>query len=167
MTTSKKIIYLDQAATSFPKASPVMEAVSNFLLNIGANPGRSAHSLSIKAAHILYEARRSIAEFIGASDSRNVIFMQNATMALNLALLGFLKVNDEVVITSMEHNSVMRSIRSLEQERHIVIKRVRENAQGYVSPDEVANTVSKKTRLVVVNHVSNVTGTIQPLKQLR
>ncbi len=166
MIYGNKIIYLDQAATSFPKAPYVIEAISNFLINIGANPGRSGHRLSLEAARIIYETRSLIAQLINCPDPKQIIFTQNATAALNYVIFKFLDKNDEVATTSMEHNSVMRPLRYLEKYKNTKIKIVKASNNGLIDVNQFCNAVSKKTRLIIINHVSNVTGTIQPLEEI-
>jgi len=109
------MIYLDNAATSWPKPPEVMKAMTDALEQAGGNPGRSGHRLSIAAARVIYDTRESAAGFFGVSDPLRVIFTGNATHAINLALMGTLKPGDHVVTTSMEHNAVMRPLRHLER----------------------------------------------------
>src|SRR5512137_2004804 len=113
------MIYLDNAATSFPKPKETIEALNNFVLNVGGNPGRSGHTLSLEAARIIFETRERLTEFIGGRDSERLIFTQNGTESLNLALLGLLKENDHVLATSMEHNCLMRPLTFLRKEKSI------------------------------------------------
>ena len=109
------MIYLDNTATSWPGPACVLEAMTGYLQNVGANPGRSGHRLSIEAARIVYGVREQVAALLGAPDPLRVVFCQNATDAINLALSSMLKPGDHVVTSSMEHNSVMRPLRSLER----------------------------------------------------
>ena len=110
------MIYLDNAATSWPKPPEVLKAMTDVLERAGGNPGRSGHRLSIVAARAIYDARESIADFFGISEPLRVIFTNNATHAINLALRGILKSGDQVVTSSMEHNAVMRPLRQLEKQ---------------------------------------------------
>lgn len=166
MLYKDKIVYLDQAATSYPKAPSVADAIKDFLVNIGANPGRSGHRLSLEAARIIYETRCLIAKLINAPDPKQIVFTQNATAALNYVLLRFLNQNDEVITTSMEHNSVMRPLKAMEQEKNISIKIIKANNEGLIDANDILKAISNKTKLIVINHVSNVTGTIQPLDKI-
>src|SRR5512146_2216934 len=111
------MIYLDYAATSWPKPKEVLKAMSDYLEFAGGNPGRSGHRLSIAAARIIYNTRETIAELFHVADPMRVIFTHNVTHSLNLVLYGFLRRGDHVVTTSMEHNSVMRPLRALEKDR--------------------------------------------------
>ncbi len=160
-------IYMDNAATSCPKPKEVIDAVCHHLSTLSANPGRSAHSLSLEASRALFNARQTVADFFGASDSRNVIFTLNVTEALNLAIYGMLRRGDHVVTTSMEHNSVMRPLRHLESEGVIDLSVIPSHTDGSVDMDGVAKSVRPgKTRILAVNHASNVTGTIADIKAL-
>ncbi|MBM3129675.1 MAG: aminotransferase class V-fold PLP-dependent enzyme [Chloroflexi bacterium] len=159
------MIYLDNAATSFPKPDTVVRAMSNFLERAGGNPGRSGHRLSIEAGRIVYDAREAVAELFRARDPLRVIFTLNATHALNLALRGVVRSGDRVVTTSMEHNAVMRPLRALERAgvRVIVAPCTRD---GSLDLDAMYRAVEPGTRLVVVNHASNVVGTILPIAEI-
>ena len=159
------MIYLDNAATSFPKPDAVVRAMSNFLERAGGNPGRSGHRLSIEAGRIVYDAREAVAELFHARDPLRVIFTLNATHALNLALRGIVRPGDRVVTTSMEHNAMMRPLRALEHTgtRVIVVPCVHD---GSLDPDAMRRAITPGTRLVVVNHASNVVGTILPIAEI-
>ncbi len=161
------MIYLDNAATSHPKPPEVVEAVRHFMVHVGANPGRSGHRLSAQAARIVFDTRQSLAELLGVSDSRQIVFTSNATAGLNIALHGMLGPRDHVVTTSMEHNSVMRTLQHLEQERGVRITVVQADQQGRVDPAAIREALEPKTRLVAINHGSNVVGTIQPIAQIK
>jgi len=160
-------IYMDNAATSYPKPGEVIDAVCHHLSTLSSNPGRSAHRLSLEASRALFDARQTVADFFGASDSRNIVFTLNVTEALNLAIYGILRKGDHVVTTSMEHNSVMRPLRHLESEGIIELSVVHSFPDGSVDIDGIAKRVKqRKTRLLVVNHASNVTGTIADIKAI-
>lgn len=160
-------IYMDNAATSYPKPEEVIDAVCHHLSTLSSNPGRSAHRLSLEASRALFDARQTVADFFGASDSRDVVFTLNVTEALNLAIYGILRKGDHVVTTSMEHNSVMRPLRHLESEGIIELSVVHSFPDGSVDIDGIAKRVKqRKTRLLVVNHASNVTGTIADIKAI-
>jgi len=137
------------------------------MLYIGANPGRSGHRLSADAARVVFETREALASLLGVSDSRHVIFTQNATEAINLVLRGMLHDGDHVVTTSMEHNSVMRPLRWLSAECGVNVTQVPADRAGRTKPGDVAAAIEQNTRLVVVNHASNVTGTIAPIAGIK
>ena len=159
---SERLIYLDNAATSHPKPEIVIQAMEAFMRNVGGNPGRSGHRLSIEAGRIIFETREKIAALFGISDSSRVIFGQNATEAINLGLKGLLRRGDHVITSSMEHNSVMRPLRALEREG-IDLTVVPCSREGFLDPAEIQKAIRKNSRMVVLNHGSNVVGTLLPL----
>ena len=160
------MIYLDQAATSFPKPAEVVEAVASTLRNVPGSPGRAAHKGALAASRILFEAREKVAAFIGAEDSSRVIFTSGATEALNLALRGLLKPGDRVVATAMEHNSVARVLEVL-KESGVQVFYAPCDREGFLILEEFERLIQRNhPRLVCLNLVSNVTGTIQPLAEV-
>ncbi|HSV96079.1 MAG TPA: aminotransferase class V-fold PLP-dependent enzyme [Spirochaetota bacterium] len=159
------MIYLDNAATSFPKPPAVYEGMLRFAREVGANPGRSGHRLSVDAGRIIYETRESLASLFNVRDPLRVLFSNNATGALNQALLGFLNPGDRVVTSGMEHNSVMRPLRALEAEGVRVVV-VPSSSGGVFDPDDLRRALSEKTAMVVVNHGSNVNGCLQLVRDL-
>jgi cysteine desulfurase/selenocysteine lyase len=159
------MIYLDHAATSFPKPPQVLRAMNDFLERAGGNPGRSGHRLSIDAGRIVYDAREAIAELFNARDPLRVIFTLNATHAINLALHGMVRAGDRIVTTSMEHNAVMRPLRAMERHGVRVIV-VPCNGDGSLDMNAMQNAITPSTRLVVINHASNIVGTILPIAEI-
>lgn len=157
------MIYLDNAATSRPKPPAVAEAMVRFLEEVGANPGRSGHRLSVEAARIVYDAREAVAEVFNAPDPLNVVFCLNATEALNLSLRGYLHAGDHVITSSMEHNSVMRPLRALEQDG-VEVTVVGCTPEGRLDAADVEAAVRPETVMIVLNHASNVTGTLLPVE---
>ena len=158
-------IYFDHAATSWPKPEEVLAAMSGFLREVGANPGRSGHRLSIAAARIIYEARETLAELFQVADPFRIVFANNATEALNLALRGLLQPGDHVVTSSLEHNSMMRPLRALEAQG-VTVTVVACSPQGILDPAAVEAAVRPNTRLLAFNHASNVMGTLLPVAEL-
>ena len=156
------MIYLDNAATSYPKPKEVGRAMLHFLEKVGASPGRSGHRLSIEAGRLLYQTRESLAELLNVIDPLRIIFTLNVTEALNLALKGLLRPGDQVVTSSMEHNSVMRPLRKLEK-RGVEIKVVPCSSQGVLDPVDIEKSIKKNTKLIVLIHGSNVIGSILPI----
>ena len=132
---------------------------------IGANPGRSGHRLSIEAARVLHEAREALCLCFHVKDSSRVIFTHNATESINLALKGIIKPGDHVITSSMEHNSVMRPLRDLER-KGIKLSVTPCSHKGTLDPQEVENKIQTNTRMVVLNHASNVTGTLLPVREV-
>lgn len=159
------MIYLDHAATSWPKPTEVIKAMTDVLECAGGNPGRSGHRVSIAAARVIYDTREEIARFFGVSDPLRVIFTGNATHAINLALIGMLKPGDHVVTSSMEHNAVMRPLRRLE-EKGIRLSIAPCASDGSLDVEDVARVVASDTRLVILTHASNVAGTLLPVAEV-
>jgi len=159
-------IYLDNAATTFPKPPSVAAAVARTLTDAAGNPGRGAHRLSLDAGRIILEAREAVSEMFGVGDPARVVFTANATTALNLALFGFLVPGDRVVTTSMEHNAVTRPLRAL-GEKGVAVVKVAADALGSVDPQRLmAACRSERTRMLVLSHCSNVSGTLQTIDEL-
>lgn len=154
-----KGIYFDNAATSGTKPDTVINAVCDCLENMNANPGRSAHALSIKAAEIIYNTREIIGELFNFSDTENIILTKNATEALNIAIYGTLKSGDEVITTSMEHNSVLRPLNHLKSQGKITLKILRADKNGVIPPQQVKRAITDKTKLIAITSASNVSGT--------
>jgi cysteine desulfurase family protein len=158
------ILYFDNAATSWPKPAEMIEEMIRYNGMIGGNPGRSGHHRSLDAGRIILEAREALAELFGC-DAFRMVFTKNATEALNISLLGLLHAGDHVMTSSMEHNSVMRPLRFLESQG-VQLSVIPCSGEGLLNPDDVRAAIRPQTRLVVVTHASNVTGTIQPLAEL-
>jgi cysteine desulfurase/selenocysteine lyase len=158
------MIYFDNAATSWPKPPGVAEAMVHFLSEVGANPGRAAHRRAIESGRILYDAREAVCELFHAPDPLRVVFGSNVTEALNLALKGLLRPGDHVVTSSMEHNSMMRPLRALEQ-KGVRVTVVGCSPQGVLDPADVEAAIRPDTKLVALNHASNVVGTLLPLAE--
>ncbi len=161
-------IYFDNAATSWPKPPGVSEAMTRFLREIGANPGRSGHRLSVAAGRIVYEARERIAALFHAPDPLRVVFGANVTEALNLALRGYLRPGDHVVVSSMEHNAVMRPLRALEAGLDggpIELTVVPCSREGFLDAADLEAALRPHTALIALNHASNVCGSLLPVRQ--
>ncbi len=159
------MIYLDNAATMWPKPPGVAEAMCEFIKNVGANPGRAAHHNAIESGRLIYRTRESIARVFGAPDPMRVVFGANITEALNLTIHGLLKPGDHVVTTGMEHNAVMRPLRYVESQG-IELTVVPCTPEGLVASEAIRQAIRSNTRLVIVNHASNVVGTIQPIDEI-
>jgi len=159
------MIYLDNAATSWPKPESVYQAVDDFLRTKAGNPGRGSHSMAVAAGRIVEETRLLVARLINAADKDRVIFTLNCTDSLNIGLKGLLRPGDHVITSSLEHNSVVRPLRKLEREGVRVTRLSLPSGGDFVSPRDVARAVTQKTKLVVMNHASNVTGVIQPIEE--
>ncbi len=159
-------IYLDNAATSWPKPECVYEAVDRFQRELGAPSGRSAYAEAVEASQIVDRARRGVAALIGARDSRQVVFGYSGTDALNLAVHGVVRPGDHVVTTVCEHNSVLRPLRALAETVGVDVSYAPCDGQGFVDPDDVRKLLRPTTRLVAVVHASNVTGAVQPVADI-
>jgi cysteine desulfurase family protein len=160
------MIYFDNAATSWPKPPEVIAAMTNFMERAGANPGRSGHRMSLEAGRIVFNAREKVAELFGIRDSSRVIFTVNGTYGINLGIKGLLKERDRVVVTSMEHNSVMRPLRHLEETKKIKITVVQCRRDGQLDLEALKKVLEEKAALVIATHASNVTGGIMPVKEI-
>lgn len=158
-------VYLDNAATSFPKPEAVYAAVDWALRHIGASAGRGGHRRAIEAGRIVFETREAAAGLFGVRDSSRIAFTANATEAINFALFGLLQPGDRVVTSSMEHNAVTRPLRAL-QDRGVTVIKVPADSKGFVDPAAIRLACAEKTRLVVLSHCSNVTGTLQPIEEI-
>jgi len=158
------IVYLDNAATSLPKPKGVAETVAGAIRRAG-NPGRSGHALSIRSARDLFLTRERLASLFGVRDSSRFVFAGNATIALNQAIKGILRPGDHAVTTSVEHNSVMRPLRRME-EAGVTVTTVPAGSDGAVDAKAFAAAIRKGTRLAAVVHASNVTGAIQPIAKI-
>ncbi len=160
-----ELIYLDNAATTWPKPRAVTRAMARFMEKVGANPGRSGHRLSVAAARLVYQARQEIAALLGCEDPLRVVFCANGTAALNMALHGLLRPGDHAVCTSMEHNSVMRPLGALQQQG-VLVSVVQCSSAGELPVEAVEHSLTPRTRLIVATHGSNVVGTLFPLAEL-
>jgi cysteine desulfurase family protein len=138
--------------------------MTRFLRDVGANPGRSGHRTAVEAGRIVYAAREAVCELVNAPDPLRVAFAANVTQALNMAMRGLLRPGDHVITSSMEHNSVMRPLRALEREG-VALTVVRCSAEGFLNPADVEAAIRPNTRMIVLNHASNVAGTLLPVRE--
>jgi len=159
-------IYLDNAATSFPKPPEVAERMNRIIRETALSPGRAAHRFSLAASRVIFNARELCAGFFGCPDSSRVAFTANVTEALNIGILGLLASGDRVLATGVEHNSVMRPLRHLEKNMGIRVDILPTGRAGTIDPDDIPPMLTARTRLIVVNHLSNVTGALSDLKAI-
>jgi cysteine desulfurase family protein len=159
------MIYLDNAATSFPKPTEVHQEVLNCMENYAANPGRGSHDMSIKASAKIMEARQEVSDFFNIPTPLNVVFTSNATESLNIAIKGVLKRGDHVISTVIEHNSVLRPLNYLSK-KGVQVTFVGVNEYGYVDIEDIKKELRKNTKAIIVNHASNVLGTIQYIRYI-
>jgi cysteine desulfurase family protein len=160
------MIYLDNAATSFPKPPQVARAMAGTLNRIGGNPGRAGHRISLAGGRVLSVCRDKLADMFRMEKPEQVIFTNNCTDGLNLAIRGSLHLGDEVIVSHCEHNAVMRVLMGYEQQGMITVKTLMPSREGLLEPHQLQAMISPKTALVVLNHASNVTGVVQPVSRL-
>lgn len=159
------MIYMDNAATSWPKPLGVIRAVSGCMEKYGANPGRSGHKMAVQAGHILLYTREMLCELFNLQDPFQIIFTYNCTDSLNLAIKGSVLPGDHVITTSMEHNAVVRPLKELEK-HGLELTIVQGSLDGSVNPDDIRKAIQPNTRLIVSTHAANVTGTILPIEEI-
>ena len=156
------MIYLDNAATSFPKPEPVYQALDRFARTSLANPGRAGHRMAVAAERTLDAARHALNQFFRGAGPERWVFTLNCTDALNLAIKGVVQPGDHVITTDLEHNSISRPLVALEKAGVITLTRVASD-DGYVDPAAIKKAITPKTSLVAMTHASNVLGTVQPI----
>ena len=159
-------IYLDNASTSFPKPKEVLDSINNFMINLGGNSGRGSSSSSLKSSHVTYNCRESVAQFFNFNKSENVIFTNNITSSLNILLNSIVQEGWHVITSTMEHNSVLRPLFKLKEERNIELTVVQADNNGFVAAADIDSAIKDNTKLVILSQASNVTGNIQPLKEI-
>jgi cysteine desulfurase family protein len=164
-TFLSKLIYLDNGATSFPKPEEVYAYMDYFFRHFGVNPGRSGYDLCLEAGEVVEATRKALTEFFNGTDPNRLCFSYNSTDALNLIIFGMLKPGDHAITTTIEHNSVLRPLyhQSL---AGVSVDYVPFDGAGFVDPGEIRKRFRPTTRLVIVNHASNVIGTVQPIGQI-
>ncbi|MDH4218156.1 MAG: aminotransferase class V-fold PLP-dependent enzyme [Candidatus Aminicenantes bacterium] len=163
----KDLIFLDNGATSYPKPEEVYSFMDQFYRNFGVNPGRSGYDLCMETGELVEETRAMLTEFFnGGEDANRLCFSYNSTDALNLIINGMLEEGDHAVTTNLEHNSVLRPLYHLYKYEGVELDHIPFDAKGFVDPDDFPKKFKKNTKLVVVNHASNVIGTIQPIKEI-
>jgi cysteine desulfurase family protein len=160
------MIYLDNAATSFPKPEAVYQALDRFARQDLANPGRAGHKMALAAERALDDARHLLNQFFHGEGPERFVFTLNCTDALNMAFKGVLAEGDHVITTDLEHNSVSRPLRAMELAGRITLTRVKADGTGTVDPDDFRRAVTPRTRLIAITHASNVLGTVQPIAEV-
>jgi cysteine desulfurase family protein len=159
-------IYLDNAATSFPKPEAVYRALDRFARQSLANPGRAGHKMALAAEYALDDCRHLLNQFFHGEAPQRFVFTLNCTDALNMAFKGILADGDHVVTTDLEHNSVSRPLRAMELAGRITLTRVRADSGGTIDPEDIRRAVTPRTRLIALTHASNVLGTVQPVAEV-
>lgn len=160
------MIYLDNAATSFPKPESVYRALDQFARQSLANPGRAGHKMALAAEHALDDARHRLNQFLHGASPDRFIFTLNCTDALNMAFKGILREGDHVITSVLEHNSVSRPLRAMELAGMISVTRLPVDAGGTLDPQAVEAALTSHTRMVALTHASNVIGTVQPVAEI-
>ncbi len=159
------MIYLDNAATSFPKPERVYVEMDKCMRQYCANPGRSGHRLALEAGRAIYRTRERLCRLFNIESPMQVVFTSNATEALNLGIKGLLKEGDHVVTTSMEHNSVARPLTALKA-KGVSVTYIGCDSKGHLNPRDIERAIKKNTALIIITHASNVTGTLMPVKEV-
>ncbi len=159
------VIYMDNAATSWPKPAEVSAAMIKTMEEAGGNAGRGGHRFAVAAGEILYQVRETVAAFFGSDDPFRVTFTANATESINLILKGYLKQGDHVLVSPLEHNAVMRPLQFLSQQ-NIQWSVLPAGKDGRINPALIEPMIRQNTRLFVICHESNVNGVIQPLHEI-
>jgi cysteine desulfurase family protein len=160
------MIYLDNAATSFPKPESVYQALDRFARQDLGNPGRAGHKMALAAERALDDARHLLNQLFHGEQPERFVFTLNCTDALNMAFKGVLADGDHVITTDLEHNSISRPLRALELAGRIGLTRLRADGSGTIDPDDFRRAITPKTRLVAMTHASNVIGTVQPIAEV-
>src|SRR5437667_6472130 len=160
------MIYLDNAATSFPKPEEVYQTLDRFARQSLANPGRAGHKMALEAERTLEDTRHLLNQFFQGEGPERFVFTLNCTDALNMAFKGVLAEGDHVITSDLEHNSVSRPLRQMELDGRITLTRVPADAGGTIDPDAVRRAVTPRTRLIALTHASNVLGTVQPVAEI-
>jgi cysteine desulfurase/selenocysteine lyase len=159
-------IYLDNAATSFPKPESVYQALDRFARHDLANPGRAGHKMALAAERALDDGRHRLNQFFHGEAPERFIFTLNCTDALNMAFKGVLRPGDHVITSDLEHNSISRPLRQMELDGKIALTRLQADGGGTLNADDVRNAITSKTRLIALTHASNVVGTVQPIADI-
>lgn len=158
-------VYFDNAATTFPKPREVIDFMAEFYATHGVNPGRTGFDLAMETEETILEARQTLAEFFGGSNRDRLVFSLNVTDALNLLIHSMLQPGDHAISTCLEHNSVLRPLYQ-QREMGCEVEFVPFDQRGYIDPAEIESRIKNNTKLVVLNHGSNVIGTVQPVAEI-
>ncbi len=162
-----KLIYLDNSATTFPKPEPVYKFMDSFYRQHGVNPGRSGFDAALEAEEIVMNTRKLLTDLFNPGGENNrLTFSYNASDSLNMIIQGLVTKGDHVVTTMLEHNSVLRPLYHLEMNEVINVSYIMFDEKGYIDPDDIKKAIRKNTKMVVINHCSNVIGTIQPIAEI-
>lgn len=158
-------IYFDQAATSYPKPTSVVDAMVHFMSHVGVNVGRGSYREAYTADSVVYETRELLKTLFNASDSKNVIFTANITQSLNMVMKGYLKSGDHVLVSSMEHNAVMRPLIQL-KDSGVTFDRIPCTSEGELILESIEGLIHPNTKAIIMTHASNVCGTMMPIEEV-
>ena len=161
MECRDQLIYLDNAATVFPKPEAVLRQAMDTYCSQGVSPGRGGYDLAMMAQEMVWDVREHLCRFFGSNDPERVIFASNASDALNLVIQGLVEPGCHVVSSRIEHNSVLRPLNHLQKQGVLTYDLVGFDGQGRIDPDDIAKAIKPETRMVIINHASNVIGTVQ------
>lgn len=159
-------IYLDNAATTYPKPEKVYSSILNYMKNVGASPGRGGYENALTGDRMVYKCRQSLINLFNFNKIENVIFTSNITASLNILIKSIVKDDWHVITSSMDHNSVIRPLVSLEKSNKIELDILNCSEEGLINVEDFKNTIKDNTKLVVLSHASNIVGTIQPLETI-
>lgn len=160
------LIYLDNSATSFPKPQVVYDFMKEFYQSHGVSPGRSGFDKALEAEEVVHSTRKLLTELFNGTDPNHLTFSYNATDSLNRIIQGMISKGDHVITTNLEHNSVLRPLYHRKHEGDIDVTYIPFDRRGYIDPDDVKKAFRSNTRLVIVNHSSNIIGTVQPVAEI-
>lgn len=162
----QKIIYMDNAATTFPKPQEVYDFMHEFYQKHGVNPGRSGYDMTLETEEVVHGTRKMLTEFFNGTDPNRLTFSYNASDSLNMIIQGMAEKGDHIITSNVEHNSVLRPLYHLEHAGVIEVTYIPFDEKGYIHPDDVKKAIKKNTKMVIINHGSNVIGTVQPIKEI-
>ena len=159
-------VYLDNAATTRQKPDSVKKAILDYMEEIACSPGRGGYKCSLEAGRTILNARKTTANFFNVPDPKQVIFTHNITYALNMGIKGLIKNGDHIITTMMEHNAVVRPLKSIENSKDIEVDYIECNNKGFLEAENLEKAIKKNTKLIVITYASNVSGSIMPVEEI-
>jgi len=162
----ENIIYMDNAATTYPKPQEVYDFMHEFYQKHGVNPGRSGYDMTLETEEVVHGTRKMLTEFFNGTDPYRLTFSYNASDSLNMIIDGLAGKGDHVITSNLEHNSVLRPLYHKLYDKVIEVSYIPFDSRGYIDPDDIRKAIKKNTRLVIINHGSNVIGTVQPISEI-
>lgn len=161
-----KFIYMDSGATSWPKPQAVIDEMVKAMTEYGANPGRGAYDMALKASTVIFQARQLLTDFFNGTNPQRMIFTSNTTDGINMAVYGLLQAGDHVLYSPLEHNAVWRPIMTMAREKGIEAEMIVPDKNGTITAESVEKQIKPNTKMVICTHASNITGTIQPIAEI-